>query len=103
MTMFVTVASGFSTSSAFFLSKPSRFVALHCASAAAATVTVEFSARSGTAPFAVLKRPDGSGGAFLATTSAEGWVVLASPTPFGRVTQSPAATDTRTFTLTLAW
>ena len=102
-TVFVTVASGFSSSSAFFLSHPSRFVALHASSAAAASVTVEFSARSGTAPFSPLRRPDGTGASFVACSGTDGWVLLAPPTPFGRITQSPATVDVRTFTLTAAW
>lgn len=102
-TLFVTIASGTSASSTFFLAKPSRYIAVHAASAAAANVAVEFAVRSGTAPFSALRRPDGSGGAFLVTTSADGWAVLAPPTPFGRITQSAATADVRTFTLTVAW
>ena len=102
-TIHVAIASGTSASSAFFLSRPSRFIALYAASAAAASVTVEFSARSGTAPFSPLRRPDGSGAPFIATTSADGWVVLAPPTAWGRFTQTPAASDVRTFTVIPAW
>ena len=96
----VSIASGFSVSSAFTLSRAERTIVVLAASHAPADLRVEYALTSGTAPFERLYRMDGSGIQVSVVSGNGGWgVIRYSPTPFGRVVQTAATVDTRTCTI----
>ena len=95
---FVTITSGSTSSPRFRLDRADRLLGVHAASAAASAVFLAFSTSSA-GQLTRLCRPDGSGAFFAVASGNEGWCVVCVPTPFGRIEQSIATTDTRTFGL----
>ena len=98
MRLFVTIASGATTSATVFLPRSDLDLAIHVSSAAASGVLILFSPGSG-GPYTPLCCPDGSGAQFIVVSGSEGWGVLQPPTSRLRIMQSAATTDARTFTL----
>lgn len=103
MPIYVTLAgSPALVSSAFALGIPQRGVAIEVPSLSPAVdVRLEFTAGSGTGPFASFRRPDGTGAPWVvfSGTGAAFGVVPHPPTPFGRLVVTSGQLDVRTFTL----
>jgi hypothetical protein len=98
---FVSVLSGATTSTPFTLYPANHPVAVQCSSASTGEVRISFAQTSGTGPFAILSRMDGSGFPYsVVSGGAERiGIVTQPPTPWGRIELAVAAIDTRSFTL----
>src|SRR5438046_4137362 len=97
----ITVASGFSVSSAFTLDRLDRSFTVQVPSMAAVSVQAQFTTVSGTTPWGTLFRYDGSGLPFTvysATGPGFGYVRYA-PTAWARLNLAANVTDTVTFTV----
>ena len=98
---YVTVPSGTTASSAFWLERSDRFLTIEVPSyGTASNVVLQWTQASGTAPFSPLFRDDGSGAPHAVFSgTAGGWGALRPPTPYGRVTLGAAQTAPMSFTL----
>jgi hypothetical protein len=102
MALVVTLNSGQTVSSAFTLPRGERAFAIECPSnGTACGVQVAFSSTSGTPPFNVLQRDDGSGA--LAVHSGGGnavGIVFTPPFPWGRIVLSAAPSAVMSYQIT---
>jgi hypothetical protein len=99
---YAAVLSGQTVSSAVALARSYRPLVVHCASNGTATsVLLNFSQLSGSPPWSVLNRADGTAlpHAIASGTGAAWGVVQYPPTPYLRISLGAATTDVVTFTL----
>jgi hypothetical protein len=99
---FVQVANGQTVSSAFYIERSDRGLAIEVPSMAPNGVRVEFTSTSGTPPFGALFAPDQSGLVPFAVFSGQppGWGMVVRPaTPYARISLASAPTSTVSFTI----
>ena len=101
--LYLTVASGATVSSAFYLDRLDRCYAIEVPSyGTASNVQLAFTQNSGTAPFGVKQRDNGDGLPYTVFSGAGGsaWcVMLMPPTPWGRIVLGASQSVVVTFTI----
>src|SRR5262245_55713113 len=99
--IYLTIAAGQTVSSAFFVDRADVALTISVPSHAALGVAPQFTAVSGTAPFAPLVHPSGDGSPFTVFSGTSGaWGVIDFlPTPFARLSVNTQTTAVMTFTI----